>query len=206
MAQFQAMSEMLETKRTSEMVIHNLRELSRAVDAALAGEFAQQLARAADLIAERLLAGGKVMTCGNGGSATDAAHLAEELLGRFQCNRRPLPAVCLSSDGPALTCIANDFGFEEVFARQVQALGRPGDVLVGFTTSGKSENVNRALEAAKRAGVTTIALTGEHGGRSGELADLVVAVPSASGARVQELHTLVIHCICGECERRCSEQ
>jgi D-sedoheptulose 7-phosphate isomerase len=144
-----------------------------------------------------------LLTCGNGGSATDAAHLAEELVGRYKCTRRPLAAVCLSSDGPALTCIANDFGFENVFSRQVEALGREGDVLVVFTTSGKSENVNRALEAAKQVGVTTVALTGETGGRSEELADFVVAVPSTNGARVQEMHTLVLHCICEECERRC---
>jgi len=145
----------------------------------------------------RLLAclqgGGKVLTCGNGGSATDALHLAEELTGRYRDNRRPLAALCLNADPAALTCIANDFGFEQVFARQVEALGRAGDCLVGFSTSGNSANVNTAFQAARSLGIHTILLGGKDGGAARGLVDTALIVPSANGARIQELHTFILH-------------
>ncbi|HOE95224.1 MAG TPA: SIS domain-containing protein [Candidatus Sumerlaeota bacterium] len=153
-------------------------------------------------VVEALAAGGKVLTLGNGGSATDALHLAEELIGRYRTDRAPLPAVCLSADVSALTCIANDFGYDAVFERQVQALGRPGDVVIGFSTSGNSPNVNRAFGAARAAGATTIGMLGKTGGAARDLVDLAWVVPHDNTARIQELHTLALHAICEAVEAR----
>jgi D-sedoheptulose 7-phosphate isomerase len=139
--------------------------------------------------------GGKILAFGNGGSATQASHLVEELIGRFKETRRPLPAISLVGDAGILTCIANDFGYEELFARQVEALVTRGDVVVGITTSGRSENVLRALKAAKDRGAVTIALCGKDG-LARERADHVVSVPSANGAFVQEVHLMLIHVWC----------
>ena len=155
---------------------------------------APSISKTGALIAERLRRGGKVLTAGNGGSASDAMHLAEELVGRFKSNRKSLPAVALSADGTLLTCIANDFGYEQVFSRQVEGLGHRGDVLVLFTTSGNSENLLRAVRAARKKGVTTIALLGKGGGRLRGKAHHEILVPSKSTARIQEIHTLVLHC------------
>lgn len=137
--------------------------------------------------------GGSILSCGNGGSAADALHLAEELIGRYRAERRSLPAVCLAADATALTCIANDYGFDEIFSRQVSGLGREGDVLVGFTTSGNSPNVLKALEAARAEGLFTICLAGKDGGRAKGLADLDIIVPSENTARIQEVHTFILH-------------
>lgn len=152
------------------------------------------IAAAGELLVATFRAGGKVLTCGNGGSAAAALHLAEELLGRYTSNRRPLPAVCVNADPTALTCIANDFGFEQVFARQVTALASPGDVLVGFTTSGNSSNVLAAFAAARQRGAKTILLGGNDGGRARGACDIEVIIPSPIPARIQEVHTLVVHC------------
>jgi D-sedoheptulose 7-phosphate isomerase len=152
-----------------------------------------------DDVTERLCAafkaGGRLYTFGNGGSAADAQHLAAELIGRYKRERRPLPAVALSVDPSVVTCIANDYAYEDVFARQVEALAKPGDVIAGFTTSGRSENVVRGLAAARRAGATTVLFGGgtEGGGPAAEHADLALIVPSATTARVQEMHLLLLH-------------
>jgi D-sedoheptulose 7-phosphate isomerase len=140
-----------------------------------------------------LRSGGKLLTCGNGGSATDAAHLAEELTGKYKNPRRALPALCLCADAAAMTCIANDWSYHDVFARQVEAFARPGDVLIAFTTSGNSENCLRALQKAKALGATTIALLGKDGGKTKGVADHEVIVPSATTARIQEIHTWILH-------------
>lgn len=140
-----------------------------------------------------LRGGGKLLTCGNGGSATDAAHLAEELTGRYKGNRRALPAICLCADAAAMTCIANDWSFDDVFARQVEAFARPGDVLVAFTTSGNSENCLRAIRAARERGAVTVVLMGKDGGRTKGVADYEVIVPSLTTARIQEIHTWILH-------------
>ena len=153
------------------------------------------VASAATALVERLRNGGKVLTFGNGGSSAEASHLAEELVGRFRKNRRPLPAISLSSDSGTVTCIANDFGYETLFERQVEAFAQAGDVAVALTTSGKSENVLRALRAARSRGAVTIALTGE-AGLSGAEADHVIAIPSSDTAIVQEIHLMIIHCFC----------
>lgn len=154
------------------------------------------------LIADALLAGRTLFTCGNGGSATDAIHLAEELVGRYRATRRPFPAICLNSDVGAITCIANDFGFTQVFARQIEALARPGDLLVLFSTSGNSPNILAALDSAHSRGVTSIAMLGKGGGAAAQQADHALIVPSENSARIQEAHTLLLHAICEELERR----
>jgi D-sedoheptulose 7-phosphate isomerase len=142
--------------------------------------------------------GGCVYAFGNGGSAADAQHLVGELIGRFARDRRPLAAVTLSVDPSAVTCIANDYSFEDVFARQVEALAGPDDIVVGYTTSGASENVVRGLAAAKRAGATTVLFTGGTGGAALEHADHSFSVPSGSTARVQEMHLLLMHLVVEE--------
>ena len=140
-----------------------------------------------------LRAGNQVLTCGNGGSASDASHLAEELTGRYRGDRRSLPAICLASDAALMSCIANDYGYERVFSRQIEGLARPGDVVVAFSTSGNSPNVLKALEAAKGRGATTIALLGKRGGAMAGKADYEVIVPSENTARIQEVHTVILH-------------
>ena len=144
-----------------------------------------------------LQAGHKLMFCGNGGSAADSQHLASELTGRFIKDRRPLAAMALSTDSSALTCIGNDYAFDEVFARQVAALGRSGDVLVAISTSGNSRNVVRAVEEARSAGMQVIGLLGRDGGVLKGMCDVPIVVPSQVTARIQEAHILIGHSLCG---------
>lgn len=151
---------------------------------------------AAQACVEALRGGGKLLTCGNGGSAADAQHFAAELTGRYRRERRPLPALALTTDSSALTCIGNDYAFEEVFARQAQALVQAGDVLVGLTTSGGSRNVLRALQVARERGAITIAMTGEAGGPAADLAQIALKAPSDRTAHIQEMHILLIHVLC----------
>ena len=154
------------------------------------------LERAAALIGAALSKDGKVLIFGNGGSAADAQHLAGELVGRYLKERKALAAIALTTDTGILTALGNDYGFDAVFVRQVEALGRPGDVAVGITTSGASKNVTRALLAAKERGLTTIALTGRDGGETGRVADVHLNVPSTSTPRVQEVHRTILHVLC----------
>lgn len=156
----------------------------------------------AGLVAEALIAGHTLFTCGNGGSAADAIHLAEELVGRYRSDRRPLAGVCLNADVGALTCIANDFGYAQVFARPLAALGRPGDILVIFSTSGNSPNILEALQIARARGMLSVALLGKDGGPARALADHALVVPSAASARIQEIHGLILHALCEEVEQR----
>jgi D-sedoheptulose 7-phosphate isomerase len=157
---------------------------------------AELIERIAALARDTLLGGHMLLTCGNGGSATDAQHLAEELIGRYRANRRALPAVALTADSAALTCIANDFGYDAVFARQVAGLARPGDLLLCFSTSGNSPSIVEALRAARACGASTIALLGKDGGAARGLADLALVVSSDDTARIQEAHLQVLHYIC----------
>ena len=151
---------------------------------------------AADAIVASLQRGGKVLVFGNGGSAADAAHAAAELVGRFRRERRGFAAIALTADTSVLTSVANDYGFDRVFARQIEALGQPGDIAFAITTSGESANAVRALEAARARQLTTIALTGRDGGPAGRLADVHVNVPSESTPRIQEVHRTLLHVIC----------
>jgi D-sedoheptulose 7-phosphate isomerase len=146
---------------------------------------------------------GKALVAGNGGSAADAMHLAEELVVRFQKNRRALAAMALC-DATALTCAGNDFGFEQIFSRQVEAFGNPGDVFIGFTTSGNSPNILRALEAAKKQGMTTAGFLGKDGGKAKALCDVALLVPSPVTARVQEGHKVLYHSLCEWVDQRVS--
>lgn len=145
---------------------------------------------------EALKAGNKVLFCGNGGSAADAQHLAAELIGRFQKERRSLASIALTTDTSILTAVANDYGYDEVFARQVEGLGRSGDVLIGISTSGNSANVVKAALKARDTGMHTIAFTGEGGGKLKDICDITFAVPSKVTARIQEMHIMVGHIIC----------
>ncbi len=156
---------------------------------------------AAELAVSALHGGNKLMFCGNGGSAADSQHLAAELTGRFLKDRRPLAAMALSTDTSALTCIGNDYSFDEVFARQVQGLGRAGDVLVAISTSGHSRNVIRAVEEAKQLGVKVIGLLGRDGGALSTMSDVAIVVPSQVTARIQESHILIGHTLCGLIEQ-----
>jgi D-sedoheptulose 7-phosphate isomerase len=156
--------------------------------------------QAAGLIVATLSRGGKLMLCGNGGSAADSQHLAAELTGRFVKDRRPLAAMALSTDTSALTCIANDYTFDEVFSRQVMGLGSKGDCLIAISTSGNSRNVLRAAEAARAAGVHVIGLLGKDGGALRALCDVAIVVPGTTTARIQEAHIFIGHTLCAMVE------
>ena len=180
------------------MAEHSERALTEHVE--LAGrvrELLPEVERVAATLIRTYERGGRVYTFGNGGSSADAAHFAEELVGRYKRERRPLAAQSLSIDASALTCIANDYSYDEVFERQVRGFVREGDVVIGFSTSGRSPNVVRGLAAALELGATTVLFTGANGG----VAELVLAVPSESTARIQEMHVLLLHLILEEVDR-----
>jgi len=161
-------------------------------------------AAAAAAITASLRQDGKVLVFGNGGSAADAQHMAAELVGRFARERRGYAAIALTTDASVVASLSNDYGYDRVFERQIEALGRPGDVAIGITTSGGSANVVRALEAARGRKLTTIALTGRDGGAAGRTADLHINVPSDTTPRVQEVHMTLLHIICDLVERELS--
>lgn len=156
---------------------------------------------AIDIMAETLSNGGKILTCGNGGSAAEAGHFATELLCRFERDRPSLPAINLTADGSFLTATANDYSFNHVFSRQVDGLGRKGDAMVAFTTSGNSKNVVEALRAAHTRGMKTISLLGRDGGDAKELSDVALIVPVKSTAHIQEAHQVLLHYLCAELEQ-----
>jgi len=158
--------------------------------------------RAAEAIAQSLAASGQLLAFGNGGSAADAQHLVAELVGRFERDRRPFAAVALTADSSVLTTIGNDYGYEQIFARQVVALGRRGDIAFAISTSGRSRNVALALEAARAQGLITIALTGRDGGSIGASADIHLNVAESSTARTQEVHRTILHALCAIVEKR----
>jgi D-sedoheptulose 7-phosphate isomerase len=161
-----------------------------------------QLVHAGDLISRAFAAGGKLLLFGNGGSASDASHVATEFVGRFMTERRALPALSLSSDDSAVTAIANDYGFARVFARQLEALGDPRDVALAISTSGRSPNVLEGVRTARARGMTIIGLTGADGGELAPAVDLCLCVPSSATARIQEGHILLAHVLCELVERR----
>jgi len=165
-----------------------------------------QVAKAADLIEKCLRAGNKLLVCGNGGSAADASHFATEFVVRFMKDRPAYPAICLAGDGGLLTAAGNDYGFDEIFARQVAAFGLAGDLLICLTTSGKSRNVERALQEAKARQLKTIVFLGRDGGSTLGLADVDILVRSNTTARIQEAHQLLLHVLCEVVEARLAQQ
>lgn len=189
----------------AEAVRTVLAELAE-VTARTADRCAGDVARAAAVVEDALRAGGKVLFCGNGGSAADAQHLAAELVVRFRRKRRALPGLALTTDTSILTAGGNDLGFEEVFARQVEALGEAGDVLVLHSTSGESENLVRAADAARLRGVTTVAFLARDGGRLRDRVDHAVVVPTDSTAHAQEMHLALGHVVCEMVDRAFAEE
>ena len=164
-----------------------------------ADALAESIAAAGQLMADALLSDGKILSCGNGGSAADAQHFSSELLNRFEMERPGLPAIALTPDASTVTSISTDYSYEEIFSKQVRALGKPQDVLLGISTSGNSENVIRAIDAAHERGMKVVALSGRDGGRMAELfeeGDVEIRVPATRTARIQEVHLLAIHCLC----------
>lgn len=170
-------------------------------------DMAASIAQAADIVTDAFRAGSQLLVCGNGGSAADAQHIAAEFSGRFLIDRDPLPAIALTTNTSALTAIGNDYGFDEVFARQVRAHGRPGDVIIAISTSGNSANVVKACEAARAFGMSVIGLLGFGGGKIGPLCDIVLAPETDSTPRIQEAHILIAHILCGLVEEAvCGKQ
>lgn len=165
-------------------------------DLAESKELRAKVAEVARAVIDALRAGGKVLLCGNGGSAADAQHIASELVGRFQRERRACAAIALTTDTSALTSVANDYGYPEVFRRQVEALGRKGDVLIAYSTSGNAENVLRAVDEAKELGIATVGMTGADGGKLAKAVDVAVHAPSNVTARIQECHAVIGHAVC----------
>lgn len=160
---------------------------------------AEPISHSAEIITQCFMSGGKILSCGNGGSAGDAQHFSSEMLNRFEMERPGLPAIALTTDSSTITSIANDYSYKLVFSKQVTALGHPGDVLLAISTSGNSENIAAAIEAAHNKDMTVIALSGKSGGKTATLLslnDVEIRVPSESTARIQEVHLLVIHCLC----------
>lgn len=169
-----------------------LKELLSGIDS----KYGDTFNASAKVIANALQNKNTIFWCGNGGSAAESSHLAVELIGRFKNNRRSLPSLSLNADTSAITCIANDFGYDEIFSRQLEGLGKKGDVLVVLSTSGKSENILRVLRKAKDLGVVSIALLGKGGGIAASLSDLSIVIDSEETARIQEMHLLLGHTLC----------
>ncbi|MFV1973033.1 MAG: phosphoheptose isomerase [Thiohalobacterales bacterium] len=191
-----------------EVVTNNFAE-SIATKQSVVDSVAPAIAGAGAALIRTLAAGGKVLSCGNGGSAADAQHFASELVNRFETDRPALAAIALTTDGSTLTSVANDMNFRDIFARQVEALGRPGDLLLAISTSGNSENILRAIKAARSRDMQVISLSGRDGGKAASLlseGDIEVCIAGPSTARIQEVHILVIHCLCDLVDKQLSIQ
>tara|TARA_B100001063_G_C16587110_1_gene463698 strand:- start:22 stop:585 length:564 start_codon:yes stop_codon:yes gene_type:complete len=183
------MSNFIENLNESLKNIEDLKQLQNTID------------EAAEIVINALRDGNKIIFCGNGGSAADSQHLAAELMGRFLKDRDPLPALSLTVDTSALTAIGNDYGYEHTFSRQLRGIGSKGDVLYATSTSGNSRNVLEALKAAKDLGIYTIGITGSNGRKMADLCDLLINVPSEKTNKIQEMHIVVGHYICGKAEK-----
>lgn len=191
------MTSAMSTERIQQVVAESLGVKKRFFD-----EHAPSLVALADAIAMRVRRGGKVLVFGNGGSAADAQHFAGELVGRFTKEGPPIPAIALTTDTSIITAVGNDYGYEHIFKRQVEAHARPDDIAVGISTSGNSKNVLEAMAVAKSRGLLTVAMTGEGGGRLGALVDHLFAAPSRDTPRIQEVHHLMNHILCELLEER----
>jgi len=189
---------------SAEDRVHSHFESSISIKREAAALLTPHIVDAAMMIARCLLGNGKILSCGNGGSACDAQHFSSEMLNRFEMERPGLPAMAITTDSATITSIANDYGYEEIFAKQVRALGQPGDVLLAISTSGNSTNVSQAVLAAHERGMSIVALTGCEGGLLAQTlreGDVEIRVPSNRTARIQEVHLLVIHCLCDLIDR-----
>ena len=182
--------------KMKDKIIAELEE-SAQIKLATARECAEVIEQIADLMIRSLRSGGKIMFCGNGGSAADSQHLAAELIGRYRVVRQSLASIALTVNTSVLTAIGNDYGYEEVFARQIEGISRPGDVLVGISTSGNSSNIIRAMKKAREMGCVTVGFTGAAGGAVADVADVNLAIPSKLTPRIQECHIAAGHIICG---------
>lgn len=182
------------------MISDIIKESVAAIESLLTIE--SEIETAIGMISTSILAGGKILTCGNGGSAADAEHFTTEFLCRLKEDRPPIAAVSLTTDGSFLSATANDYGYDEVFARQVRGLGKPGDILIGISTSGNSPNVIEALKAGRESGLKTISMLGHDGGKAKGLADVDLLVPHPDTARIQEAQQVLIHLLCGGVEQR----
>ena len=178
------------------------REVAGNMASVADGAYPASVSRAADLVTEMFSSGGKLLVFGNGGSSADAQHFTAEFVGRFVAERRALPALALTTNQALLTAWSNDYSFDDIFARQIEALGAPGDVAFGISTSGKSANVLKGLERARARGLRTIGLTGAGGGAMTPLCDVLLAVPLTTTARIQEVHLVTYHAICAAVETR----
>ena len=181
-------------ERVREHFTESLATKQRAMES-----ISEAIVAGGELMSESLLSDGKILSCGNGGSAADSQHFSSELLNRFEMERPGLPAMALTTDSSTLTSISNDYAYEEIFSKQVRALGKSGDVLLGISTSGNSENVIRAIKAAHERSMRVVALTGGDGGKMADVfepGDVEIRVPSGRTARIQEVHLVVIHCLC----------
>jgi D-sedoheptulose 7-phosphate isomerase len=177
-----------------ELIKNHFLEHKSVLDSVM--QLDESIEKVANIFVHTLENGGTILWCGNGGSASDSQHLAGELVGRFVGERKPLKSIALTADSAVTTCIVNDYGFEHIFSRQVEALGLKGDVLVGISTSGNSKNVLNAFEVAKKKGITTVGLLGKGGGKAKSLASESILVSSNSTARIQEMHILIGHILC----------
>ena len=186
-------SKVMRQIRVKEAIEENIELMSSILHDTI---FMSQISQLADIMVKSLRKGGTIFFCGNGGSAADAQHLAAELSGRFYFDRAPLPAEALHCNTSYLTAIANDYGFEYVYERLIRGNGKKGDVLIGLSTSGNSLNITKAFETAKNLDITTIAFTGENGGKLKEIADYILQIPSTDTPRIQEAHILIGHIIC----------
>lgn len=192
------------TDVSTGLVERRIRESVAVQERLLEPQVLDAVVAAADLVTAALRQGGKLIAFGNGGSAADATHIAAELVGRFKLERRALPALSLTDNTSAVSAIANDYGYEQVFSRQIEAVGAAGDVALGISTSGRSPNVLAGLEAAREGGLATIALIGGDGGPMAAAADVALVVPSPDTARVQEGHILLAHVLCELVEQACA--
>lgn len=192
----------MDSKETAYAREHLADSLTALQAASADADFLTVLGRIADAMAKTLGAGGKILLCGNGGSAADAQHIAAELLSRFETDRAPWPAIALTTDSSVVTAIGNDYGYDHVFERQVRGLGQKGDVLIAISTSGRSPNVIRALDAARERGVVAIGFTGAKGAEMESRCDVLLRAPSGKTAVIQQIHITAAHIICGLVERR----
>jgi D-sedoheptulose 7-phosphate isomerase len=185
------------------MVDEIKRQLNEHIDAVnmVTEQLTEPIAECARMLVDALKGGHKLLIMGNGGSAADAQHFAAEMVGRFLLERKALPAIALTTDTSILTAVGNDYGFDEIFTRQVEALANPGDILIGISTSGNSLNIKRALETGQRIGVKTIGLLGRDGGEIGPIVDFNLTVPNFETPRIQEAHLIIIHILCDLIEK-----